>query len=78
MKTWKRDIYDIVEARYDGDLNKFDIVDKNGDLIEEIIPDNWDDYYEIEEALDAGEDPLRQNWENGMGVTLHIGMVEDY
>jgi hypothetical protein len=72
MKDWKRDCCVVVETAFDYDLHAFDIYGLDGYLLGEIVPADLANYNHCIERLGAGECPICDGWEDGLGNTCNL------
>jgi len=74
MRAWTRKLYTVQEVGFDYDLHAFDIINKIGDVIANIVPSTIEDMDYIIECLNGGEDV--DGWEDGMGNTIRVPKSE--
>jgi len=66
MKEWGNNGITVVEVDYNYDLHAFDVY--NGDIfLGSVYPATIEDMEECIKALDRGEDPVTDGWEDGCG-----------
>jgi len=72
MKTWKRDCCNIVEHSFDYDLHMFKLYALNGEYLGNITPGDIENYKECMTKLDAGDCPICDQWDDGLGNTCSL------
>lgn len=67
MKT-KKCAHTIVEIDYDCDLKAFEVYDDEEDnLLGTVYPDTIEDMENCQKLLEAGECPICDGWDDGLG-----------
>ena len=77
MRTWSNGKSEIREVPFDGgELHAFEVY-REGHLIGTVKPGSIDDMNQCIADLDAGEDPVEEEWEDGTGNTIHCPSLEE-
>lgn len=69
---WTTELVTVCLVDFDGDLKHFWVYNLEESFLGEIRPDNIEDMNHCIEALDNGECPIRDMWEDGNGISCTI------
>jgi hypothetical protein len=70
MKTWTTSLATIKEKEFNFDLHVFEVTNKKGKVLGVIYPMDLEDMESIINALNSGECPVADLWEDGNGNAI--------
>lgn len=78
LRTWKTALATIEEVAHDHSLHAFEVY-RNSDnrLVSTVVPADLDAMQDLIHALDAGECPIYDKWEDGNGNQVSDLTMED-
>jgi len=65
--SWTTPNVHITEVPFDYDLHAFRVETLDGHYLGDIIPPSIDAMHSIQTALNAGQCPITDHWEDGLG-----------
>jgi len=64
---WTTKLTDVIETSWG-----FEVYNKEGDLLGNIVSDSPEDHHQCVIGLDQGACPVRDGWEDGAGNTCNL------